>query len=231
MNTPIYIKLDGIDTREYGIYAVDPLPPVIAPARRIVKAVTVLGRSGSLTYSDGAYDEYERTATLYFDGLDPQLAIDALSNPHTVTFSNEPDKVYLCRRSSAISLDRLRRKRFKFSYGLTVNPLKRQINPEAYNVGSGLTLINPGNEIAYPSFDVLGTGTLVLSVGGEMVTVTGVSSGLTIEGADIFKAYDANGSADNRMTGEFPSIAPGASAAVTFSGVASVSVRPNWRWH
>lgn len=231
MNTPIFIKLDGIDTREYGIYAVDPLPPVIAPARRIVKSVPVLGRSGNLTYSDGAYDEYERTATLYFDGLDPQLAIDALSNPQAVTYSNEPDKVYLCRRSSSISFDRLCRKRFKFSYTLTVNPLKRQIDPSAYSVGSGLTLINPGNEIAYPSFDILGTGTLVLTVGGKTVTVTGVSSGLTIEGADIFKAYDANGSADNRMTGEFPSIAAGSAAAIQFSGVASVAMRPNWRWH
>lgn len=231
MNTPIFIKLDGIDTREYGIYAVDPLPPVIAPARRIVKSVAVLGRSGSLTYSDGTYDEYERTATLYFDGLDPQLAIDALSNPHTVTYSNEPDKVYLCHRSSAISFDRLCRKRFKFSYALVVNPLKRQINPDVYNVGSGITLINPGNDIAYPSFDIVGSGTVVLAVGGKTVTVTGVSSGLTIEGADVFKAYDANGSADNRMTGEFPNIAAGASAAITFSGVASVAARPNWRWH
>lgn len=231
MLTNIYMKLDGVDSRKYGIYAVDPLPPVIAPARRIVKSVPVPGRSGNLTVSDGAYDEYEKTAYLYFDGINPQIAIDALSDPKTVTFSNEPDMVYLCRRSSAISLDRLCRRRFKFAYVLTVHPLKRQINPAIYSIRSGLNLLNPGNEIAYPSFDILGTGTLVLSVGGKQITVTGVVNSLTIEGADVFKAYDANGSADDRMTGEFPNIAAGAEAAVLFSGVTSVAMRPNWRWH
>jgi len=204
---------------------------VISPPKRIVKTFPVPGRSGSLTVSDGARDEYDRTIMLYFDGVDLQAAIDALSDPTRITLCDEPDKVYLCRRSSAISLDRLRRRRYKFPYTLTFNPLKRSINPESFNIGSGITLINRTNEIAYPSFDIVGTGTLTLNVGGQTVTVTGVSSALTIDGADVFKASDAGGSADGRMTGEFPSIAPGATALITFSGVTSAAVRPNWRWH
>jgi len=229
INTTTFMILNKIDSRDLGVYIVDPLPAVTTGAKRIER-YPVIGLSGTKTYFDGTYEDTEKICNLYFKDIDEQRVLEFLSNPQIVTFSNEPDKEYLCSLAGEISVERIRRRRFKFEYVLVCHPLKRQRVPDVFQVDGGLQLANSTNEKAYPSFDITGSGNITIHVGAQFFVLQGVAGSATVEGADIFEAFDNSGLINNRMIGDFPEILPGEVLAISVTNGAA-KVRPNWRWH
>jgi len=229
MNTNTYMILNGKDSREAGIYIVDPLPSVLSPAK-ILNVTKIPGRSQAVTVWDGSYEEIPKTPRLYFDGIDPQAACDFLNAAETVTFSNEPSKQYVCRNSGAISVDRLKKRKHLFDFPLLCCGEKRDANPQEITAVSGMTLFNPGNRKTRPTIEVTGTGTIVLDIAGQVVTLTEVAGTIIIDG-ELQECYTSLGvSANLQMTGDFPVLLPDTESIISWTGAATILIKPNWRW-
>jgi len=228
-----YIIGNGIDLSEYGFTALK-LPPISIPKLR-VDDYEVPGRSGKLHASLRDYEEISKEATLMYIGEDPASAAGFLSGLESFIFSNEPDKLYIGRVSDKFEMPR-KSKIYDLKLPLICDPLKRESDPQEIDLANGQNIFNRTNESAYPTFIINGSGTIVLTIGSQTVTLTSVVDSITIDG-DKFDCYDTQ-NANNRMTLApstdvgFPVIEPGEEAVISWTGtVSSVVMFPNWRWH
>ena len=223
-----FLIVNGMDSREVGLTCTNP-PSLLTPSERLTK-VAVPGRSGYLTISDDSYESITKKVTLFFEGTDPSAAIDLIRSARTLVFSNEPDFLYYGHLSGGDSLDPLIFDMIEFDAVFECDPEKRQREPDTIAATSGMTIINPGNRKTRPTFEVTGSGTIVLTVGSQTVTLAGVSGTYIVDG-NLMECYDSSGvSKNSSMTGDFPIVASGAETMISWTGSATVVVRPNWRW-
>ena len=229
-----FLIINGTDSLDFGVTVLR-LPPVGNPERR-VETHEIPGRSGVLHTSLGDYDEIKKELTLMYVGDNPVQAAGLLSDATEFIFSNEPEYKYLGRVSSDFDMPKTSNELHEFKYPLICDPLKREANPQEIALTFGMSIINNTNEPAYPTFIITGTGTVVLAVGTQTVTLTSITTPITIDG-DMLMCYDT-ANASSRMSllpvsdVGFPVILPGEQLSISWTGtVSGVVMRPNWRWH
>lgn len=229
-----FLITNGIDTLDFGVTALK-LPPV-GTAKKRVDTHEIAGRSGALHTSLGDYEEIKKELTLMYVGDNPAQAAGLLSSATKFVFSNEPEFEYTGYVSDEFDMPNTAKGLYEFKYPLICNPLKAESNPQEIILISGMSIANETNEPDYPTFVIAGAGTVVLTVGSQTVTLTGVTTPITIDG-DMLTCYDT-ANASNRMSLSpvsdvgFPVILPGEEVIISWSGsVSSVVMRPNWRWH
>ena len=234
-------------------------PDIVRPKER-VSTVTITGRSGSLTVVEDedapVYEQFLMTLKCYLrpEG-DPSkvlawLTNDPVSNGKLI-LNNDPDYYYVGRIINQISMSRIMAGRdyFDFSVGVQCEPFKRLVDEEVYDTDtsvngttaltSGLSIKNPSGIIARPTIDILGTGTVKLTL-GNTVTIknlttaegvridadTGIISSASPESASQIKY----GNKASLVSGELPYIGT-SKQTISWSGnVTRVVVRPNWRF-
>ena len=84
---------------------------------------------------------------------------------------------------------------------------------------------NPGTVAAAPIIDVTGTGTVSISIGGEIFTLTGMSGTATLDCDAMIVYGDATA-----MSGGFPRIKTGLSSVGWTGAVGQVRIVPRWRY-
>jgi phage-related protein len=213
------------DCRAMGVKLSGPVP-IIRPEER-VNHVTIPGRSGDLTETEGAevYNSYIQTATILVKGGSRVRDVYAwLRGNGYITFSGEPDRRQRARIIGAITLN-------KHSYNMDwwtgevqfyCQPLKELLAEETVDVTtSGTALWNRGDVIARPYIVATASATsMTIICGGKQLTITGLTSGTkyTID-SDIMEVGLAEGvgSLTRNSSGECPVLNPGANT-VTGSG-------------
>ena len=91
-------------------------------------------------------------------------------------------------------------------------------------------ITNPTAFPARPVIVVTGSGNGTLTVGGTVVTLTGISTGMIID-CERMTVTDSAGTTNlnSVMTlGEFPTIPAGTSAVQFTGGITSLAITPNW---
>jgi phage-related protein len=223
------IIINGSDTREIGVI-VTSLPPIQMPQER-VNEILVPGRSGFLTISDDSYEPIIKTCGFFYEGDNPEEVARYLQKAITFTFSNEPDKVYTGRFVGPANVLQTIFTWHEFSVNFLCYPEKREVNPQEIAANSGIFLTNPGNRKAWPTFEITGSGTIVLTVGTQTVTLTAVDGTIILDG-ELQECYtSAEVSANLQMTGYFPVIEAEEALEISWTGtVTEVIIFPNWRW-
>ena len=230
----LFFMGDRVDSREFGLQALT-LPKPEKPERRYSE-FSVAGRSGKLRISDESYEEIDKTATFMCASEDVEAATEWLSSITEICTSAEPRRVYTVTACPGIKTTTKTAGLFEFSVSFKCFPLAKDYEEQAISLTSGQVIVNPSSEPAYPSFEITGSGTIVLTIGTQTVTITAVSTSVTVEGGETFACYDAGGSALNRMTLSpasdvgFPAIGGKESIAISFTGASAVTMRPNWRY-
>lgn len=230
----LFFRGNRVDSREYGLQALI-LPKPEKPERRYSE-FSVPGRSGKLRISDESYEEIEKTITFMCAAEDVEAATEWLSSITEICTSAEPRRVYTVSACPGIKTATKTAGLFEFSVSFKCYPLAKDYDEQAIVLTSGQTIVNPSSEPAYPSFDIVGSGAVVLTIGTQTVVITSVSSSVTVEGGETLVCYDANGSALNRMTLSpasdvgFPVIEGNESIEVSFTGASAVVMHPNWRY-
>lgn len=223
-----FVVINGMDTREIGVFCTFLPPPSIASER--VTNVPVPGRSGYLHRSEDSFESIAKKAGFFFDGTNIEQVKEFFRTASTVVFSNEPDKVYSCRVSNASEFTNQMFELHEFEIIFECDPEKREREPSIIQAVNGMTLIHPGNRKTKPTFEVTGTGTIVLTVGSQTVALHN-ASGTTIIDGDLEECYTSLGvSANSNMTGKFPILMPGVPTVISWTGSATIIIRPNWRW-
>lgn len=176
-----YFIWKNVDCRAMGCRLSGPAP-IIRPEER-VQHIQIPGRSGDLTQLEGEniYNSYIQTVTLIAHGAARMRQIyDWLRGSGYVTFSGEPDKQQAARIIGAVTLN-------KHSYHLDwwegevqfyCQPLKEKMHPEGSVLTASGTIVNMGDVMSRPVIKATASGsTMVVSAGGNELTVTGLTSG------------------------------------------------------
>ena len=233
-----YFLWNGVDCRTYGIHVTEQ-PPITIPLERSTQT-NVPGRPGSLTQLEGedVYDDMILTATCFIS--DPALipAIAAwLKGSGTVTFANRLGGHYKARIVNQIPFEKILRgnPHCSFSVNFRCFPFWYLENVENISLYTSTQIIqNPGSVYSEPKIKVFGSGNITLMIGTQIVELQDVDGSIILDSV-LQEAYkeDAVGTStlqNEKMSGEFPILRPGANAISWTGAVSLIVITPNWRY-
>ena len=238
MSEPYFIW-NGLNSMEMGLLVTD--FPAICRAKERVTTVTVPGRSGNLTITDGTdvYESYLRTLkAVTMPGANIHDICAWLRGSSTVIFGNEADYAYTARITNQVSFDKLYNGGYyELSIPFYCQPLKQTVQKESdiTITASGTTISNPGDVASRPIITLMAsdTDTIVLTVGSSAVTIIGLKSGESIIlDWDMMDARLSDGvtNANSYVTGNAQTIPTGDSFVSWTGSVSKVVISPNWRY-
>jgi len=222
----------GTDCRSMGITMRGPVP-IVRPEER-VKHVTIPGRSGDLTLTEGEniYQSYIQTVDMSVkSGFRVSEVYKWLRGEGYVTFSGEPDRKQKARIIGAVTLTKHSRNLDKWAGTVQIycEPLKESIHPAAPSAVtvSGTTVTNGGDVMSRPKITATANDTsMTIAAGGKSLTITGLTSGNSyIIDSDAGIVTNAAGTENltANSTGGFPVLNVGGNA-VTGSGWSALSI-------
>jgi len=228
-----WFEWNGQKCTDFGIH-VSEQPPVTLASERAT-FTNVPGRPGSLTTLEGedVYDDLLLTATCFVQNLDNLNAISRwLKGSGTVRFANRQGGYYLARIVNQIPFEKILRgnPHRSFAVNFRCKPFLYMNNSPTLNLNaSGSIITNPGNVFSEPVTTVTGSGEITLMVGTTIIELSGISGSITID-TPLMEAYSGTTSMNANMSGDFPILKPGANAISWTGNVASVEIKPNWRY-
>lgn len=238
-----YFVYNGINSRDMGVYLDAPAP--VMRGKKRVTDVTVLGRSGTLSLSEGEDEEiYEPyTVGLILRARDSASRIYRwLQGQGTVTFSTEPDRVQKCSVVNQVQMKKISHHLnwYEGTVQFFCQPLKGALHEADESVAAGAYVTNLGDLIERPVITLTG-GYGNINVGfknGNTVTV------LSIEGlaqsyggcivdcdAKMLLSLDGQTLLTNLTSGTFPFIKPGtAQFRISGSHYGTITIGRRQRW-
>ena len=224
---------NGASSRVMGI-RLQAMPEIIRPEER-VNHVTIPGRSGELTITEGEdiYNSYIQTIPMAV--FTPEAVKDAerwLRGSGWVTFCSEPELKQKARVINAVTFKKHGRNSEYWDGDVQFycDPIKYLITEEEIEVtSSGTTVANPGDMVAFPKIAITGSGLITVSAGGKTLTIPNCVSGWVIDSENEW--ITQNGIPQvNACSGNFPVFNTG-NNTVTFTGnVTKLTITPGWRF-
>ena len=216
---------NGKDCRSMGVTLEGP-PPIVRGEER-VKHVTIPGRAGELTQTEGEciYQGYIQNVTIQVRGSYRVREIQNwLKGSGEVTFCGEPDRKQKARVIGAVTLDRHSRN-LDVRVGevqFYCEPLKEKLSSDLSTItSSGSTVRNNGDTVSRPMITMTASSTSATIVsGGKTLTITGLTSNNDyVIDSDAEIITNANGSTNltANSSGGFPLLNVG-NNTVTGSG-------------
>lgn len=233
-----YFLWGGYDSRDMGII-INEYPPLIKPKARVTE-LTIPGRSGTLTVTEapGIYESVVLPVQCtMLPGTDIGTISAWLSGSGTLVFGDYPTRSYRARIDAQISFDKILRGHAHRSFAVPfVCQPGRYLYPEAANITLGTnpqTITSTASMDSLPQIKLTGTGTVTLTVGAytlEMVDLDPLvpvlidSEAMTVTNVALSASYISD------MTGSFPKLVLGDNVISHTGTVASVVIKPRYRW-
>lgn len=209
-------------------------PPIIKPEER-VQHVTIPGRSGELTVTEGdaVFQSYIQTIPIaVHEASQVPVVENWLRGDGEVIFSTQPGLKQKARVIGAVTLE-------KHSRGLDwwegdvqfyCDPIKHGAEEQTIAVTtSGASVNNPGDMTAFPRIEITGSGLVTVKAGGKTLTIPACESGWIIDSENEWILH-GNTPLEGVCSGEFPILTKGANT-VTFTGsITKLLITPNFRY-
>lgn len=221
----------------YGVdgLIITSLPPITKPAMRYTSE-EIDGRDGDIVTTLG-YQAYDKTLSIgLHGGFDIDKVIEFFATSGSVTFSNEPDKIYRFQQLGAIDFERLVRYRtadVKFH----VQPYKtsRLQRPKVFAGSEAQAVVtNAGNVMAAPKLTIKANGDVGLWLDGKQILkVTNDGDYTLIVDVAALEASTPEGALMNRhITGDYARLAlsPGRHTIKWSGSVESLTIGDYSRW-
>jgi phage-related protein len=230
---PWYFIFNGVDSRAMGVHVIK-YPPIIRPAERL-KYVTIPGRAGDLTQSEGEniFDAYTRAMEVSnARGFSLDAVRKWLRGRGTMIIGNEPQFAYQVDLGAQCQYDKIIRGIWGGPLQMRTQPYKLDATPESpiTVTASPATITNPGDVRAKPRVVINGSGNITLTMGGKTLIITGAQSGWVYDAA-LEWVTDANGvPMFNVSSGTYPDLPVGQSAVLFTGNVTSLEITPRWRY-
>ena len=196
---------------------------------------TVIGGVDGSIIEELGYESYDKTVTVGLRvGADVDKIIEFFTGNGELVFSNEPDKYYIARIIKRVDYQRLLRYRVA-TVTFRVQPFKYdrvEIAREATSERQSMIVENLGNHTSKPLIILSGSGTVELSVNGNVVcryTFPSDENSVWID-SEKQDAYWGDTLKNRNMIGEFPVFEKG-NNVITWSGtVESIQIKKYSRW-
>lgn len=213
------------DCRSMGITL--PAPPQIVRGEERVSHVTIPGRAGELTLTEGEniFQSYIQTVTIQMRGAYRiREVMNWLKGSGYVTFGGEPDRRQKARVIGAVSMNRHSKNTdwWTGEVQFYCEPLKELLNPATTEItSSGSTVVNAGDVKSRPKITATASGTsMTITKGGKTLTIIGLTASnqyiIDCEAGMVTNAAGTENLTAN-STGDFPVLDTG-SNTITGSG-------------
>lgn len=220
-----YLIFHGINSMDLGLRMSGALQKS-SPLLRY-DSVTIPGRSGTLTTSDGTYDTYVSQAEFSVETLDRIDQIcSVFKGSGWLVSDREPDRKCKATVKNQIDFPRFIKQYHKFTVQFECQPFSYELNPQKAELTAPGTLYNQGTFESQPTITVYGNGNITVTINGNPFTIQGVSGAATVDCENLL-AY--SGSTLLITSGEFPVLTAGKNT-IDFTGTSKIVIQPNWRW-
>jgi len=209
-------------------------PQIIKPEERI-QHVTIPGRSGELTVTEGddVWQSYIQTVGIAVKGAANVPAVENwLKGAGKVVFSSQSGFEQDARVIGAVQLQKHSRNLdwWEGDVQFYCSPIKRGVNEQAVSItSSGTTLNNPGDMTAYPLIEITGSGAVTVSAGGNTLVIPDCVSGWVIDSENEW-ILQGNTPQGNVCSGSFPVLTKGTNTVAFTGSVTKLNVTPRFRY-
>lgn len=225
------------DMPSYGVdgLIITSLPPITKPKMRY-SSEEIDGRDGDIITTLG-YQAYDKTLSVGLHGdFDIDKVIEFFATSGTITFSNEPDKIYRFQQLDSIDFERLVRYRTA-DVKLHVQPFKtgRLQRPKTFASSEAqAVIVNAGNVVAAPKITIKAIGNISLWLdGSQILSVTNSGDYTLIVDVAKLEASTPEGALMNRaITGDYARLmlSPGKHSIKWSGDVKSLTIEDYSRW-
>lgn len=236
-----YITFNGTASTAAGIKAVEAYPALDRPRRKFTK-MEIPGKTGDIIIFEDAWADYEQEYEIYAgDGTTdnaPGKFIDVMSWLHSAngyarledTYDTSTYRMAYFTGPTDVEnvLNRYGRAKIKF-----MCKGKRFLKSGETVVTVSATNTNITNPTAFasaPIIKVTGSGSGTLTVGGTLVTLNSIATGMLID-CERMVVTDAAGDVNLNsymQLGDFPKITAGTSVVKFTGGVTKLEITPNY---
>lgn len=236
-----FITFNGTASTAAGIKAVESYPALDRPRRKFTK-MEIPGKTGDIVVFEDAWADYEQEYEIYAGtgatGSAPQKFIDVMSWLHSANGYARLEDTYdtsIYRLAYFVGptdvenvLNRYGRAKIKF-----MCKGKRFLKSGETVVTVSSTNTNITNPTAFdsaPVIKVTGSGSGTLTVGGTLVTLNSIDTGMLID-CERMVVTDSAGTANLNSymaLGDFPKITAGTSQVKFTGGVTKLEITPNY---
>ena len=209
-------------------------PKIVRPEERI-DHVTIPGRSGDMTLTEGEdiYQSYIQPLSIAVNGAANVRDVEAwLVGTGTLTLSSQPDLVQNARVIGAVELRKHSRNLdwWEGDVQFYCEPVKHAVNEQPISVTvRGAAIENPGDMIAFPRIEITGSGPVTLMIGGRTLVIPECVSGWVIDSENEW-ILQVNTPQGNVCSGDFPVLEKGTNYVTYTGAVTSLLVTPNIRY-
>ena len=234
--TSAWFEFAGARNTDKGVRLLS-LPVRYHPAER-GELVQVPGRSGYLWASDDAYNNVLTRVQCQTTDEADMAAIGAwLRGAGELRFSDDPGRFYRARVTKEFSRSAAMNRFVNQEFTVTFDcqPFLYHTDVEDVEItASPYTITNPGTYKSAPKIKITGTGDVTLTIGTQIVLITGVEGGVIIDSelGDCFNLTESALLNDkvSLLDEDFPTLAPGDNIiSWTGTGVTKVTITPRWR--
>lgn len=221
----------------YGVdgLIVTSLPPITKPKMRY-SSEEIDGRDGDIITTLG-YQSYDKTMSIGLHGnFDIDKVIEFFATSGTITFSNEPDKIYRFQQLDSIDFERLVRYRTA-DVKLHVQPFKtgRIQRPKTFtSADAQAVIVNAGNVVAAPKLTIKASGNIGLWLDGSQIlsVAQNVDYTLIIDVQNLEAATPGGLLMNRYITGDYQRLAlsPGKHTIKWSGDVKSLTIEDYSRW-
>ena len=225
-----YFIWKGVKSLDKGVVA-SKLPPYTMAEERL-EHIEVSGRAGSLTRKEGAdiYNSMTVPVECFIRDDSAIAGLDAwLKGSGRIEFPNWPAGYYEAQIVNQIPLERILagRAHRSFTVNFRLQPFRQSLAAKSRTLTEVAQYIeNAGTIACAPVITVHGSGDIQLMVGLEIIELTGIGEGITID-CGMQEAYWGSTGMNNSMIGNYPLLQPGNTAISWTGSVTAVDI--TWR--
>lgn len=211
--------------------------PNISMPKRRVSNVIIPGRSSSLKFDEGTYDDI--TITLECSIIDKKDIIEkidkikewlVITGESDLIFSFEQNKKYTAQVVNAIDFKQTLKYTSSFPIIFNCKPFKYSVEEKIITITkNNSTIYNEGTFQSEPVIKVHGSGDIKLKINDDEVTVKKVDGYVTVDSV-LKDCYKDEVLKNGDMIGEFPVLKIGKNVVGFSENVSKVEVRVNEVW-
>lgn len=208
--------------------------PSIASAEKKYETTEVEGRDGSLTRFLG-YDDLKFSLNfniLFQSDIKQKLREikGVLASADTLSFDDSPNFYYKIKQAQISETESVIKASGVFNVDFVAEPFEYQKTSSTAYTTKPISLTNQTTTTALPLIKITGTGTVVLSVNGTGITLTGLTSSIVLD-SELQEAYTGlTTNMNSNMNGNFPVLRTGNNTITWTGAVTKVEIDPKWRW-
>jgi len=218
---------------DYGLW-IKSLPKRVKAEERNDEVI-IPGRAGSviLLEGDDIFNSYsDEMVVIARDDISIDPVVEWLRGSGDMVISTDIEKAREVRIVGEVKFARVNNCWMEATIPMVCQPFRKAVYESGESVtvtGSSGTMANPGDVASKPLVTIAGGGNNTITIAGQAMTFTGVSTDTIVVDCDAQIITKGSGIWTGTFSGDFWKL-PKGSFSIAQTSNASITIQPRWRW-